>query len=135
MNLFYDRVEVKSRFEHFILECQGLLNVASQQIDFHYNQHHHDVETLTAYLTLMYPDKYVFYDFPHFKNFLEKVKAREEARQDDLERYFKTHRIIHTIISKNIEVQKWLDSEINTGINEGRNLIFSHEFINYVGSE
>lgn len=101
LDLLYDRVDLKSRIEHFGLECDAHLKELTHEVGNPYNHHFHDrYEVLSIYLSLRFPDKYVFYNHEQLVHFLQKVQARNIPLKSDIEKYNLLHRTIQTLALK-----------------------------------
>ena len=131
-DLFYDRVAIDSRFEFFNLDCDEILKEMQHEVGFHYNNHFNDdFRVISVYLVLKYPNKYSFYQYDTYAQFLSAVKAKGDPEPRDYDRYFKLHQTIFKMISKDEDLMETLNSQLDDDCYDGENILLSGEYIHF----
>ena len=135
LDLLYDRVDLRSRCEHFSMECDAHLKHLTHEVGNPFNHHFHDrYEVLSMYLSLRFPDKYIFYDHGQLVNFLRRVEARNIPHNDDIEKYNLLHRTIHTLAIKDNKLMDSVESAVEaTGFSKP-NLFLAFDIIRFGSS-
>lgn len=104
LDLFYDRVDLRSRVEHFILECDENFKKLSHEITPPHGNHlHQDFRAISIYLFLKDPEKYSYVDYPILKSYLQNIEARNIPDTYDFENQIKAISIISNITTREVE--------------------------------
>ena len=102
LDLFYDRVDILSRVEHFIMECDENFKNLSQEIRAPFSHHlHNEFKTISIYLFLHNHEKYGFLDHTEIVKYLKFVEARNIPDIFDFENQLKSLNILANIALMN----------------------------------
>jgi hypothetical protein len=102
-DLFNEDKDPMGRMDRFVFHCDSLLQAFKEtHRSSIINRHFHDdgYKMVSLYLSLMYPQKYAYYNREAFERFLHLVQAKFVSGLDDIERYIKVSRIVFNFMEK-----------------------------------
>lgn len=117
LDLFYPRVLIQSRIEHFRLECDENFKMLIQEVGNKYRKHFNDnVMNITFYLHLKSPSEVPVMHYDNLIKYLSFVEAKNIPIQFDFENQIKQYNILGKLASNrfegNVENPLTLASEI-----------------------
>jgi len=111
-DLYNENKDLSMRVNRFSFHCDQLLEqvrTVSEKTD----QHYHESPQMTfLYLCFNDPDRYPLYNYPQFSHALELFETKSIPEKFEVERFYKLTKAIYTIISKDEELIKILQSRI-----------------------
>lgn len=127
-DLFSVEKDLGLRCDRFMFYCdEAIKSVTKSNI----LEHKHDRSIMCLYLTFNFPDEYALYDYTVFRGMMERLESRNIPTEIELERYQKSMRAIHTVMSKNEDWQDLLRSAIGRYYIPG-SLLVMNDFAHYV---
>ncbi|MDX1686192.1 MAG: hypothetical protein R3275_13225 [Saprospiraceae bacterium] len=101
LDLLYERVDLESRVEHFMLECDANFKPLTQEVGNPFRNHFHDhIDQISVYLTLRYPKKYGLMNYESLSSFLRFVQARVLPERNEYARLFNLMSVLGKIIMR-----------------------------------
>lgn len=134
-DLLYDRVSIESRVEHFQMDCSKMLTQVLHHVGNTFSRHfHEDYDAISIYLTLKYPNKYIFFNHEALVHFLKKVEARQLPDKMDIEKYNQLIRTIGIVISRDEEISEFLNKKLDSNCYQGESHLLAHDLIEFIFS-
>jgi len=136
-DLFREEGNVADRIDRFIYYCDDLLSEYKKANPLSIeNNHYQDYQMIALYLTFRYPEQYTFYDFPSFQKGMQQLGSKNIPATNDIERFFKTSKIIWNFMEKDEEVWSLHQQRlIGKNLYQGKSLLLVHEFFKMLHSE
>ncbi len=130
--LFDEQKPVLNRMDIFQFHCDEILIQFQRHHDKKLSQHFHsNFEILSCYLALRFPETYAVYEAKAFAKFLEIVKAKSSAGQNERERFFKLCNTISKVIARDEELIEIHQSLLTEKHFTKNNLMLAQDFISF----
>ena len=130
-DLFAVEKDLGLRCDRFMFYCDEAIRTVS---DHKIIDHRHNRDMLCFYLAMEYPDLYTLVHYRPFVAMMEKLESRNIPSRLELERYQKSMRAIHTLVSKDESWTEVLKTAIGEDYKEG-SLLVMVEFAQFVASQ
>lgn len=135
-DLFYERVYLSSRVEHFILECDELFKPVGREIGNRFKNHfHQEFRLIVKYLQLKYPDKYISLHFDKLIPFLNHIEARKIPERRDHEDQLRCVKTIQTLAIKSEMIKNTVEENCIPWNDLKNSLLLGGHIIETVGEK
>lgn len=130
-DLFNEAKEIEGRMDRFVFYCDELLEEYRQHkpksIETNHD-HGRDHEMTSLYLSFKYPDRYCPYFFEPFCKIMERVKAPDLPKTNNLERFFKVMRTFYQLLKKDSELVNLHQQRITGEHYQKETLLLCYDF-------
>ncbi len=103
-DLFNEDENIDKRIDKFTFHCDNLRDEMLIQNPKFQHHFHDGFRMISVYLNFRYPMNYTIYKFTEFKEFMEVVHAKTIPGTNELGRFFKVMRTLHSILVKDKEL-------------------------------
>lgn len=135
-DLFDEDKSVAPRMERFIFHAEQL----AQQVPIKKKEvlhHKHDNYTiLSVYLAFRYPEKYCIFEYPQFKETMQKLEVSEVPQIFEISRFFKLSQALHKFLTKDEELMEIQKKRIGEEIfYQDNSMLLVSDFYDLVGKK
>jgi hypothetical protein len=133
-DLMNETREVEGRAARFLFGCDTLLRdyKKANPGSIENNHYHDDFRMIALYLAFRYPESYAPYDFAVFQQAMTRFGARDLPQANDLPRYFKVLRTLHTFLEKDAEIGPALQRHLHPRRHfQGKTLLMAEDFCRF----
>lgn len=129
-DLYRESSDVVLRTDRFVLHCDQMLKdlqAIRPSANYHY---HDDLQMISFYLAVKFPELYTFYDYKKFKALLTKLGAKTSPGLKEVERFFKVMRVFQKFLIEDEELLDIYKKRLeDSGTTPDVNLFFAHDFM------
>lgn len=101
IDLFATEKDLSLRCDRFVFYCDEAIRSVTvpKMVD-----HRHDRTVMSMYLAFQYPEVYTLYEYDSFRKMMVQLESRNIPSDIEIERYHKSMKAIHTLLSKD---ERW----------------------------
>lgn len=132
-DLFDEKRDVIGRVSRFDFHCKQLLDSHRKDLPDLLDHYHGDERMPGLYLSLRYPDLYVYPELERFRNCMIKLDARNVPTVIPLDTYFKMMRAIDKFLSADTHLMDAYQRRLEQFVHyEGKTLLPALDFIRWM---
>lgn len=102
--LYNENLDVEGRVDRFAYHCEALKEDIMRDNPKYQKHYHGGYKMISVYLAFKYPTQYCIYEYPAWRQFMERVGAKPVPEEHEIGRFFKVMRTIWKILSKDSEL-------------------------------
>ncbi len=102
--LYSETLDIEGRVDRFTYHCDALKEDMMRDNPRYQKHYHGGYKMISVYLAFKYPTQYCIYEYPAWKQFMQRVGAKPEPEEHEIGRFFKVMRTVWKILSKDTEL-------------------------------
>lgn len=135
-DLFDEGKAVNQRMERFIFHCDELVQQVPVRKKDPLHHKHDNYTILSVYLASRYPEQYCIFEYPQFRDTMEKLGVAEVPQIFEISRFFKLSQALHKMLSKDEELMAIQKERINEDIfYQGNSMLLVSDFYDLIGKK
>lgn len=135
-DLFDEGKAVNQRMERFIFHCDELIQLVPVRKKDPLHHKHDNYTILSVYLASRYPEQYCIFEYPQFRDTMEKLGVSEIPQIFEISRFFKLSQALHKMILKDEELMEIQKARIDEDIfYQDASMLLVSDFYDLVGKK